>query len=182
MAKQSLSVLEYLRMIAQLPHRIANYKVSAASPTAELLTLGQIFAEVGDHNASFCDGEHLSVARKCANRLNKVSAELLSRGAISSEDDFYAMPTDNLASANLSELTVDELYKLYRQWPLRHKARKDTDREPDTFFFEGRIVRELQQRTPATKADRLKFDYCILTYRNEIELLALQNNTYSNEG
>lgn len=163
-------------MVSQLPNRIANYKVSAASPANELLTLGQIFAEIGDYNASFYDATHLSVARKCVTRLNRVVAELTARKAISSEEDLYAMPSDNLAMTDLSEMTVDELHKLYRQWPIRRKKRLEAGREPNTFFFEGRIVRELQKRKPATKEELLKIDYCTLTYQNELENLSITFN------
>lgn len=153
-----------------------SYKVSASSPSGELMTLGQIFAEVGDYNASFCDATHLSVARRCVNRLNKVTAELTARGDISSEDDLYVIPSDKSADKDLTQMTVDELHRLYRQWPSRHKARLEAGREPKTFFFEGRIVRELQKRKPASKEERLKIDYCTLTYQNELESLSILFN------
>lgn len=163
----------YPGMASQLPNRIVNYKVSATSPLGELLTLGQIYAEVGDYNASFCDGVHLSVARKCVYWLNKITDELTTRGVISTEDDLYVMPSTKFANADLSKMTVDELHKLYRQWPIRHKARKESGREHNTFFFEGHIVRELQKRKPASKEEQLKIDYCTLTYQNELENLSI---------
>lgn len=155
-----------------MPNRIINYKVSAISTTDELLTLGQIFAEVGDYNASFADSVHLSVSRKCIRRLHKIADELMQRKAISSEEDFYEIPSEKFANKDLSEMTVDELYRLYRQWPIRRKARLESGREHSTFFFEGRIVRELQKRKPVSKNERFKIDYCTLTYDNELENLS----------
>ena len=59
-------------MVIALPSRVMNYKVSAVSPTDELITIGQILSEVGDYACTILDKEHLSFARKCANRLKKV--------------------------------------------------------------------------------------------------------------
>lgn len=160
-------------MSSLLPNRIINYKVSATSPTDELLTLGQIFAEVGDYNASYADSVHLSVSRKCIRRLHKVADELMQRKAIFSEDDFYEMPSDKFANTDMSKMTVDELYRFYRQWPIRRKERLESGREHNTFFFEGRIVRELQKRKPVSKGERFKIDYCTLTYENELENLSI---------
>ena len=52
-------------MVVSLPSRVMNYKVSAASPTDELVTLGQILSEVGDYASSILDRDHLSLTRKC---------------------------------------------------------------------------------------------------------------------
>lgn len=84
-------------MISQLPNRIANSKVSAASPTGELLTLGQIYAKVGDYNASFCDSARQSISRKRVTRFNKVAGVQTQRGVISSEDDFLKCHRTNLS-------------------------------------------------------------------------------------
>lgn len=160
-------------MVTSLPSRIINYKVTAASPTDELLTLGQILAEVGDYASTILDREHLAMARKCVSKLKKVVAELISRRCISSEDNLYEMPETEPEATDLSLLTIPELYALYRRWPIRHKQREAEGREPNTFYYEGRIVRELNSRTPANKAEQFKIDYCNATYQNQLDNLSL---------
>lgn len=156
-------------MVIALPSRVMNYKVSAESPTDELITIGQILSEVGDYACTILDKEHLSLARKCANRLKKVVSELTSRGSIQSQDDLYEIQKGNAASADLSTMTIDELHKLYRQWPIRHQERLNEGREHMTYYYEGQIVRELQSRKPATKDEQLKIDYCNATYSNDLD-------------
>ena len=131
-------------MVIALPSRVMNYKVSAVSPTEELITIGQILSEVGDYACTILDKEHLSFARKCANRLKKVVGELVSRGSIKSQDDLYEIQKGNDASADLSTMTIDELHKLYRQWPIRHQERLNEGREHMTYYFEGQIVKEFK--------------------------------------
>lgn len=156
-------------MVLALPSRIMNYKVSAVSPTKELITIGQILSEVGDYACTVLDKEHLSFSRKCANRLKKVVGELALRGSIKSQDDLYEIQKGNAASADLSTMTIDGLHKLYRQWPIRHQERLNEGREHMTYYYEGLIVRELQSRRPATKDEQLKIDYCNATYTNELD-------------
>ncbi|MBP3536671.1 MAG: hypothetical protein J6J93_03940 [Muribaculaceae bacterium] len=144
-----------------------NYKVSAASPTCELITVGQILSEVGDCASTVLDREHLSFTRKCATRLKKVVGELIARRCIQSPDDLYEIDRTASVPKDLSSMTVDELYRLYRQWPLRHA--KGTDN------LEDAIVRELSTRTPTTRTDQLKIDYCLLTHTNESEFRALNS-------
>lgn len=166
-------------MLTALPARIINYKVSPASPTDELLTVGQILAEVGDCAASYLDPRHLAVAKRCATRLKKIVGELINRGAIATPDDLYTIPADTptpIGAANsdiahsapsapspahidldLAAMTIAQLHTLYRQWPLRHRT-PHTD-----FHLERAIIRELSTRRPSTQADRLKIDYCTLT-------------------
>lgn len=156
-------------MVLALPSRIMNYKVSAVSPTDELITLGQILSEVGDYACTILDKEHLSFTRKCSNRLKKVVGELTSRGYIQSSDDLYDIQKYNVLSADFSAMTIDELYKLYRQWPIRHQERLNEGREHMTYYYEGQIVKELQSRKPATKEEQLKIDYCSATYNNELD-------------
>ena len=156
-------------MVLALPSRIMNYKVTTASPTDELITIGQILSEVGDYACTILDKEHLSFTRKCASRLKKVVGELKSRGSIKSQDDLYEIQKGDAASADLSAMTIDELHKLYRQWPIRHQERLNEGREHMTYYYEGLIVRELQSRRPATKDERLKIDYCNATYSNELD-------------
>lgn len=156
-------------MVIALPSRVMNYKVSAVSPTDELITIGQILSEVGDYACTILDKEHLSFARKCASRLNKVVCELTSRGRIKSQDDLYEIQKGTAQLTDLSAMTIDELHKLYRQWPIRHQERLKEGREHMTYYYEGQIVRELQTRKPATKDEQLKIDYCNATYSNELD-------------
>lgn len=72
----------------------------------------------------------------------------------------------------LSKLEIDGLYNLYRQWPYRHNERLLSGREHLTFYFEGRIVRELQRRHAVTKAEQQKIDYCAKAYKGELINLA----------
>lgn len=156
-------------MVIALPSRVMNYKVSAVSPTDELITIGQILSEVGDYACTILDKEHLSFARKCASRLNKVVCELTSRGRIQSQDDLYEIQKGTAQLTDLSAMTIDELHKLYRQWPIRHQERLKEGREHMTYYYECQIVRELQTRKPATKDEQLKIDYCNATYSNELD-------------
>ena len=159
-------------MVSALPSRVMNYKVSAASPTDELFTIGQILSEMGAYACTILDREHLAFSRKCATRLKKVVSELTSRGRIQSPDDLYEMPTTDIQPADLSAMTISELYDHYRQWPERHEQRLKEGREHMTYYYEGRIVRELQRRHPATTAEQLKIDYCTATYATELENLS----------
>ena len=149
-----------------------NYRVSAASPTDELVTLGQILSEVGDYMSAILDRDHLSLSRRCATRLRKVVGELMARKRIESPDDLYEMPASAVAGEDPGAMTVSELHALYRMWPMRHREREAIGREPLTFCHEGRIVRELLTRKPADGSERLKIDYCLATYGNELENLS----------
>lgn len=149
-------------MVTALPSRVMNYKVSATSPTCELITVGQILSEIGDCASTVLDREHLSFTRKCATRLKKVVGELIARRCIQSPEDLYEIDQTASEPKDLSSMTVDELYRLYRQWSLRHV--KDADNN-----LEEAIVRELTTRTPSTRADQLKIDYCLLTHINQSE-------------
>ena len=159
-------------MLTALPSRVMNYRVSAASPTDELVTLGQILSEVGDYMSAILDRDHLSLSRRCATRLRKVVGELVARKRIESADDLYEMPLSAVAGEDPGAMTVSELHALYRLWPMRHREREAMGREHLTFCHEGRIVRELLTRKPADRSERLKIDYCLATYGNELENLS----------
>ena len=79
-------------MVPVLPSRVINYKVTAASPTDELIVIAHILSEVGDYAYTILDRDHLSYARKCAAKLKKVVSELISRKCIQSPDDLYEIP------------------------------------------------------------------------------------------
>ncbi len=144
-----------------------NYRVSAASPTDELLTLRHIYSEVGEYASTILDREHLLLAEKCATRFDRVVKQLDKRQGVLSRESKHEE-----VYAPLSELSVGELYELYRSWPMRHREREAQDREHMTFYYEGKIVRELQRRVSADDGEQLKIDYCTITYHNELENLS----------
>lgn len=159
-----------------------NYNVSPSSPTDELLTLGRILSEVGDYASTILDREHLSLSKRCCNRLNKVVEELVSRQKIVSAEGLYDMPEEEFVMNDLSCLSIGELHNLYRQWPKRHQARVNAGRESHTFYYEGKIVQELKSRKAANKGEQLKIDYCTMTYRNELENMSLIFDLPINDG
>lgn len=161
-------------MLTALPSRIMNYKVSAASPTDELITIGRILAEVGDCAGSVLDSEHLSFARRCASRLGKIVDELKARKAIRTPDDLYEIHNGGSETVNLADMSIDGLYNLYRRWPLRRRERIAKGLDALAFGFEGRIVGELERRCPATRDEQFKIDYCLATYSNELECIAMR--------
>lgn len=75
--------------------------------------------------------------------------------------------------SRLDKMTIDELYHLYECWPLRHEKRAAEGREPLTFYYEARIVRELRNRKANDRSEQLKIEYCTLSYANELENLSL---------
>ena len=145
-----------------------NYSVSPSSPTDELLTLGQIFSEVGDYASTILDREHLSLSRRCVTRLNKVVDELVSRKRILSAENLYDMPESEPVSTDLGSLTIDELHCLYRRWPIRHNERRAKGRESMSFYCEGQIAREIMSRKATNKGEKFKIDYCTAMYSNEL--------------
>ena len=145
-----------------------NYSVSSSSPTDELLTLSQIYSDVGNYASTVLDREHISLAHKCMTRLKKVVNELVSRECISSHESLYSLPKSSPVSTDLSALSITELHNLYRCWPIRQVEREVKGRETFSFYYEGRVVRELQSRKAVNKAEQLKIDYCVATYHNEL--------------
>ena len=100
-------------------------------------------------------------------RLRKITLILERRKDIEAEKVTEFVVVDE--KIDLSSLTVDELYHLYRHWPERHRKRALEGREQMTFYYEGRIVWELNRRKELSESERLKVDYCKMTYRNELE-------------
>lgn len=145
-----------------------DYRVSVKSPTDELLTLGQIFSEVGDYASTILDRKHLSLSRRCVTRLNKVVDELVSRQCILSAENLYDMPESEPVSSDLGSLSIDELHCLYRRWPIRHSERRAEGRESMSFYYEGQIAREIKSRKATNKGEQFKIDYCTAMYDNEL--------------
>lgn len=159
-------------MIAALPSRIMDYDVSAASPSGELITIGQILSEVGDYASTVLDRVHLTFSSRCAAKLEKVVAELKARACIKTTDDLYKSSPVAAPFADLSTMTICQLHSLYRGWPQRHEQRIKEGRQHLTYYFEGKIVRELRQRKATTTDEQLKIDYCEATYANELDNLS----------
>lgn len=74
--------------------------------------------------------------------------------------------------SRLEQMTVNELYRLYECWPLRHEKRSAEGREPLTFYYEARIVRELLNRTAGDRSEQLKIEHCTRSYAKELENLS----------
>lgn len=159
-------------MLTRLPNRIKNYGITPESPSAELLTLGQIYSEIGDYASSISDRGPLRLPGTYNHRLNKVVIELSRRGIISSSEDLNKISSEDFGNKDLAELSIGSLYNLYRQWPLRHQARLEEGREHLTYYYEGRIVSELNSRKASTKDEQLKIDYCSFAYKTELENLS----------
>ncbi|MDE6769723.1 MAG: hypothetical protein K2J78_08390, partial [Muribaculaceae bacterium] len=140
-------------MSIAIPERILNYRISATTPTDELLTLRHIYSDIGEYASTILDREHATLSKKCATRLNKVEKQLLLRHGCLSKENVHDKSKD------LSAMTVDELYNLYRGWHLRHRKREAEGRELITFYYEGKIVKELQRRKPTDNGEQLKIDY-----------------------
>ena len=153
-------------MSIAIPERILNYRISATTSTDELLTLRHIYSDLGDYASTILDREHATLSKKCTTRLNKVEKQLSLRHGCLSKENVHD------ESKYLSAMSVDKLYNLYRGWHLRHRKREADGREHMTFYYEGKIVRELQRRKPVDKGEQLKIDYCAITYHNELENLA----------
>lgn len=158
--------------MTRLPNRIKNYGISPESPSAELLTLGRIYSEIGAYVSSASDRKNLAFAGTCDHRLHNVVVELTRRGVISSIEDLNKISSEDFGNKDLEELSIGSLYNLYRQWPLRHQARLEEGREHLTYYYEGRIVRELNSRKASTKDEQLKIDYCSFAYKTELENLS----------
>lgn len=146
-----------------------NYRVTPSSPTEELMTVGQTLAEIGGYASTVLDREHLAISRKCSTRLNKVVGELISRRTLLSSEGLHDIPPQAPAGSDLAAMTVSGLHSLYRRRSLRSIERGAAGRESFTFFLEGRIVRELRKRKASGRGDHLKIDYCLATYRNELD-------------
>lgn len=159
-------------MSASSLNRIADYPITAVTPTDDLLTLGRYYSEIGGYASTVASCETLAFAKQCASRLRLVTDELVKRRIIKSADDLYGAPIDSAILKPLNSLSVDELEQLFRQSGLRQDIRRTQGREPLTLYVESKIVRELERRNPANSSERLKIDYCSAVYRNELDNLS----------
>lgn len=129
-------------------------------------------AELGAYYSTLGTTAARATARKHLAAFERTAKRLLERGIIRHRDEIFAIPEEEVDSRDLSALSIGELEILYRQRPLRVKARIAEGREHFTRFLESRIVDELKRRTPASMTERLQKRYCLKTHRIEMENMA----------
>lgn len=154
-------------MVTALPPRIMDYRVSASSPTGELLTLGSILEEAGAYASTSSDRSRRAFSRRCDAKFRRVASELRSRNCTSAPDDLCLAP-----AADLRTLSVDDLYRLFRGRTQRRSRRAAEGREPLTCWLESDILAELRSRQAADRDEQLKIDYCAIAHSNELENLS----------
>lgn len=154
-------------MVTALPPRIMDYRVSASSPTGELLTLGNILEEAGAYASTSSDRSRRAFSRRCDAKFRRVASELRSRNCTSAADDVCTA-----TSADLRTLSVGDLYRLFRGRTRRQSRRAAEGREPLTCWLESDILAELRSRQAADRDEQLKIDYCAIAHSNELENLS----------
>lgn len=154
-------------MVTALPPRIMDYRVSASSPTGELLTLGNILEEAGAYASTSSDRSRRAFSRRCDAKFRRVASELRSRNCTSATDDGCTATSDDLRT-----LSVGDLYRLFRGRTRRQSQRTAEGREPLTCWPESDILAELRSRQAADRDEQLKIDYCAIAHSNELENLS----------
>ena len=154
-------------MVTALPPRIMDYRVSASSPTGELLTLGCILEEAGAYASTSSDRSRRAFSRRCDAKFRRVASELRSRNCTAAPDDVCTA-----TAADLRTLSVGDLYRLFRGRTRRQSRRAAEGREPLTCWRESDILAELRRRKAADRAEQLKIDYCAIAHSNELENLS----------
>ena len=144
-----------------------DYRVSASSPTDELLTLGSILEEAGAYASTSSDRSRRAFSRRCDAKFRRVASELRSRNCTLAPDDICTA-----ASADLRTLSVGDLYRLFRGRTQRQSRRAAEGREPLTCWLESDILAELRSRKAADRDEQLKIDYCAIAHSNELENLS----------
>ncbi len=155
-------------MVTALPSRIMDYRVSASSPTGELLTLGSILEEAGAYASTSSDRSRRAFSRRCDAKFRRIASELRSRNCTSSMSEDICTAT----SADLRTLSVGDLYRLFRGRTQRQSRRAAEGREPLTCWLESDILAELRRRQAADRDEQLKIDYCAIAHCNELENLS----------
>lgn len=144
-----------------------DYRVSASSPTGELLTLGNILEEAGAYASTSSDRSRCAFSRRCDAKFRRVASELRSRNCTSAADDVCTA-----VAAELRTLSVGDLYRLFRGRTQRQNRRAAEGREPLTCWLESDILAELRSRQAADRDEQLKIDYCAIAHSNELENLS----------
>ena len=155
-------------MVTALPPRIMDYRVSASSPTGELLTLGSILEEAGAYASTSSDRSRRAFSRRCDAKMRRVASELRSRNCTAPAADDVCAAT----AADLRTLSIGDLYRLYRGRTRRQSRRAAEGREPLTCWLESDILAELRSRQAADRDEQLKIDYCAIAHSNELENLS----------
>ena len=145
-----------------------DYRVSASSPTGELLTLGSILEEAGAYASTSSDRSRRAFSRRCDAKFRRVASELRSRNCASSTSEDICAAT----SADLRTLSVGDLYRLFRGRTGRQSRRAAEGREPLTCWPESDILAEIRSRQAADRDEQLKIDYCTIAHTNELENLS----------
>lgn len=153
-------------------NRIADYPITAVTPTDDLLTLGRYYSEIGGYASTVATGAAFAFAKRCASRLRLVTNELVKRRIIKSVDDLFVQSACSAVLKPLDTLSIDELEQIFRQSAVRQECRRSQGREPLTFYVESKIVRELERRYPTNSSESLKIDYCSAVYQNELDNLS----------
>ena len=154
-------------MVTALPPRIMDYRVSASSPTGELLTLGSILEEAGAYASTSSDRSRRAFSRRCDAKFRRVASELRSRNCTAAADDVCTA-----TAADLRTLSVGDLYRLFRGRTQRRNRRAAEGREPLTCWPESDILAELRSRKAADRDEQLKIDCCTIAHSNELENLS----------
>lgn len=150
---------------------LPSYKVTRTTSTDDLRVLENLYSEVGGFASTILDRRYIAFSKECAKRLCKVSSIL--HGRIEYRESQTTESQEISADVNLSALTIDELYDIYRRRPERIQSRIEAERELTTFYYEGKIIRELSGRETKSDSERLKIDYCLMTYYSELENMSL---------
>ncbi len=163
-------------MVTALPPRIMDYRVSASSPTGELLTLGSILEEAGAYASTSSDRSRRAFSRRCDAKMRRIASELHSRNCTAAADDVCPA-----TSADLRTLSVGDLYRLFRGRTRRQSRRAAEGHEPLTCWLETDILAELRSRKASDRDEQLKIDYCAIAHGNDLDnlstLLALPPET-----
>lgn len=144
-----------------------DYRVSASSPTGELLTLGSILEEAGAYASTSSDRSRRAFSRRCDAKFRRVASELRSRNCTAAPDDVCTA-----TAADLRTLSIGDLYRLFRGRTQRQSRRAAEGREPLTCWLESDILAELRRRKAADRDEQLKIDYCAIAHSNELENLS----------
>lgn len=144
-----------------------DYRVSASSPTGELLTLGSILEEAGAYASTSSDRSRRAFSRRCDAKFRRVASELRSRNCTAAADDVCTA-----TSADLRTLSVGDLYRLFRGRTRRQSRRAAEGREPLTCWLESDILAELRSRKASDRDEQLKIDYCAIAHSNDLDNLS----------
>ena len=145
-----------------------DYRVSASSPTGELLTLVSILEEAGAYASTSSDRSRRAFSRRCDAKFRRIASELRSRNCTSAADDDVCTAT----AADLRTLSVGDLYRLFRGRTRRQSRRAAEGREPLTCWPESDILAELRSRQAADRDEQLKIDYCTIAHSSELDNLS----------